>query len=552
MNLAIGLRNLRRVREILSVLVLDYGFGYIFDQLGISRLLPVGRRRRPARERAELPGARRLRLALAELGPTFIKLGQVLSTRADLLPLSVVVELRQLQDEAKAVPFGEIRGVIESELGRPIEQCFPEFDPNPLASASLGQVHAAMLADGSEVTVKVLRPGVRRVIEEDLQILSDAAHLLHRQLPGLRRLNLPAFARQFAGQLEDELNYTIEGRNSDRLRASLSAAEATIRVPEVKWNLTTEKVLTTERLRGSRVDHILGTAAIDRKAAARELGRSMLHQVFVDGFFHGDPHQGNVLVADDGTPILLDFGIVGYLDPRTRRLLAEAVRRVYAEDVDGLVTVMSELGAVGQETDFSSLRSELARVISRFVVLPQSEFSMGKLLVRALRALWLNDIRVPPELSLAAKALLMTEAICSELDPDFDFRELAQPVMEEARAKLLAPGALAERAMRSIEDTIRRLTRLPARLDNILSLMEHGGLRVRIEQPEAEGRWARLGRCCNRLGLSLITAALLATSAVYLVSADHSAHVALGVAAMIGGVLLGLIVVLAILRPGQI
>jgi ubiquinone biosynthesis protein len=320
----------------------------------------------------------------------------------------------------------------------------------------------------------------------------------------------------------------------------------------VKWSLTTERVLTTERLRGSRVDHLPGTATIDRKAAAEEIGRCMLHQIFVDGFFHGDPHQGNVLIADDGTPILLDFGIVGYLDPRTRQLLAEAVRRVYAEDIEGLVSVMSELGAVGQETDFSSLRSELARVIGRFIVLPRQEFSIGELLARALRALWLNDIRVPPELSLATKALLMTEAVCSELDSEFDFRELAQPVVDEARARLMAPNVLAERALRSIEDTVRRLSRLPARLDSILSLVEHGGLRVRTDQPEAEGRWARLARCCNRLGLSLLTAALLATSAVYLVCGDHSAHVALGIAAMVGGVVLGLIVVLAILRPGQI
>jgi len=552
MNLAIGLRNLRRVREILSVLVLDYGFGYVFDQLGISRLLPIARRRRPARERPELPGPRRLRLALAELGPTFIKLGQVLSIRVDLLPAPTVAELRQLQDEAPAVSFDEIRGVVETELGRPIEQCFVSFDPVPLASASLGQVHVAVLPGGDEVTVKVLRPGVRRVVEEDLQILSDAAHLLHRQVVSLRRLNLPAFARQFAAQLEDELNYTIEAHNTDRLRRGLLAADTKIRIPEVKWHLTTEKVLTTERLRGSRVDRLPDTLSIDRQAAARVLGRSILHQIFVDGFFHADPHQGNVLVADDGTIILLDCGIVGYLDPHIRQLLAEAVRRVYDEDVAGLVNTLSELGTVGHDTEFSSLRSELARVVGRFVILPQREFSIGKLLSQTLRSLWLNDIRVPPELSLASKSLLMTEAICSELDPAFDFRELARPAMEEARAKLLAPNVLAERAVRSVETTVRHFVRLPARLDKVLSLIEHGGLRLRTDQPEAEGRWARLSRCCNRLGLSLLAAALLAISTVYLVSASHPSHVVLGIVAMVGGVLLGLVVVLAILRPGQV
>ncbi len=552
MNLAIGLRNLRRAREILSVLVLDYGFGYVFDQLGISRLLPLRRLRRGAPERAELPGPRRLRLALAELGPTFIKLGQMLATRADFLPSAVIAELRGLQDRGPAVPFQEIRGVIETELGRPIEQCFAEFDPLPLASASLGQVHAAALPGGREVTVKVLRPGLRRVIEEDLQILADAAHLLHRQVPSLRRFNLPAFARQFANQLEDELNYTIEAHNTDRLRHGLSQAETSIRLPEVVWDLTTAQVLTTERLRGSRVDRLPDTARFDRAAAARQLGRHMLHQIFLDGFFHADPHQGNVLIADDGTIILLDCGIVGYLDPRTRNLLAEAVRRVYEEDVDGLVSAMSELGGLGHDTDFASLRSELARVVSRFVVLPRREFSLGRLLSHTLRVLWLNDIRLPADLSLAAKALLMTEAIGSELDPEFDFRELARPVVEEVAARALAPKALAERAVRSIELTVRRLARLPARIDNILSLIEHGGLRLRTETPEAEDRWARLGRCLNRLALSLLAAALLAASTVYLLAARHPVHIGLGIAAMVGGVLLGLIIALAILRPGHV
>ncbi|UCC69048.1 MAG: AarF/ABC1/UbiB kinase family protein [Armatimonadota bacterium] len=552
MNLAIGLRNLRRAREILSVLVLDYGFGYVFDHLGVSGLLPLGRRRRGARERPDLSGPRRLRLALAELGPAFIKLAQTLSTRADLLPPDIVAELRHLQDRAPAISLDEIRGVVETELGRPIEQCFAEFDPTPLASASLGQVHGAALRDGREVTVKVLRPGLRKVIEEDLQILSDAAYLLHRQVLSLQRFNLPAFVRQFAGQLEDELNYTIEAHNSHRLRRGLSEAGMSIRIPEVVWGFTTGNVLTTEHLRGRRVDRLSDTANIDRAAAAGELGRYMLRQIFVDGFFHADPHQGNVLIADDGAVILLDFGIVGYLDPRTRDLLAEAVRRAYDEDVDGLLSTMCELGTVGHDTDFGSLRSELARAISRFVVLPRREFSVGKLLSGMVRALWLNDIRVPAELSLAAKTLLMTEAIASELDPDFDFRDLAQPVMEEARARLLAPNVLAERVVRSIESTARRLARLPARIDNVLSLIEHGSLRLRTEDARADERWSRLGRGLNRLGLSLLAAALLAASTVYLVSAEHPLHTALGVAAMVGGVSLGLVVVLAILRPGQV
>ncbi len=551
MNLSIGLRNLRRVREIL-VLVLDYGFGYVVDQLDLDRYLPLSRRRRAHRAYAALPLPRRLRLALAQLGPTFIKLGQMLSTRSDLLPSNVVAELRHLQDEAPAVPFEQIRGVIETDLGRPVEECFARLEAAPLASASLGQVHAGTLADGSEVTVKVLRPGAVRVVEEDLQILSDAAHLLHRQAPSVRRLNLPGLARQFASQIEDELNYTHEAHSMERLRRGLSSGEAGIRIPSVKWDLTTERVLTTERLRGTRVDQLDASAGIDRRAAAREFGRYMLQQIFVEGVFHGDPHQGNVLIGDDGTVILLDFGIVGYLDPRTRELLVEAVRGAYDEDTDGLVSTMCELGAVGADTDFASLRSDLARVVGRFAVLPGRRLSIGRLLGRALRALWLNNVRLPPELSLTAKALLMTEAVCSELDPEFDFRDLTEPVVEEARAKLLAPGAVAHRVVRAVESTGRHVARLPGRIDRVLSLIEHGGLRMRTEEPESEGRWSRLGRCLNRLGLSLLAAALVVASSMYLVAAESTAHVTLGIVAMVAGVLLAGVVIVASLRPGQV
>jgi ubiquinone biosynthesis protein len=551
MNLGLGLRNLSRLREILSVLVFDYGFGYVFDQLGLSRHLPLGRRR-PAGRYADLPGPRRLRLALAELGPTFMKLGQMLSARRDLLPPAMVAELRGLQDEGPTVPFAQIRGTVETELGRPIEQCFARFDPVPLSSASLGQVHAAALTDGRDVTVKVLRPEVPRLVQADLQILTDGAYLLHRQVPALQRYNLPAFVRQFASQLEDELEYTFEAHNAERIRLAIANAEIKVRIPEVIWPLTTAHVLTTERLAGYRTDRLPeDLSGPDRAALAHGLGRCFLHQILVEGFFHGDPHQGNVLVGDDGCLILLDFGIVGYLDRPMRRLLAEAVRRAFEEDLEGLTAIMTELGTVAPETDQAALRSDLSRIVSRLALLPRQDFPIGELLGRTIRTLWLNHVRVPPELALTAKTLLMTEAICSELDPTFDFRTLARPVLEEARAKMLAPEALGEQALRSIEATARHLARMPAQLGHVLSLIERGGLRIRTESPDADARWGRLGRGINRLCLSLLTLALLVSGAIYLVSGQQPTHVALGAAAMAGAVLLGLIVIIGALRPGQ-
>jgi len=544
---------LGRAREIVSVLVFDYGFGYVLDQLGLWRHLPVGRRRRPAREYADVPGPRRLRLALAELGPTFIKLGQIMGARGDLLPAAVVSELRHLQDEGPVVPFPEVRGVIERELGRPVEQVFREVEQRPLSSGSLGQVHAATLKDGRAVTVKVLRPGVRKLVETDLQILSDIAGLLQRQVQALRRHNLPSLVRQFVTQMEDEMSYTVEAYNAGRLKESLESAGIRVRIPEVVWDLTTREVLTTERVSGRRADRLAQEAPeVDRAAAAGEIGRAILHQIFVDGFFHGDPHHGNMLIGDDGEIVLLDFGIMGYLDPGTRRLLGEAVRRVYEQDVDGLVATMSELGTVGADTDPQSLRNELARIVSRFMLLPRREFPMGDVLMRALRAMWVNHVRVPPEVSLTAKALLMAEAVATDLDPEFDFREIAEPVLQDARAREMAPSAVAERALRSLEASARRLCRLPARLDRVLSLVEYGGLRVRVEDVDAENRWGRMGRVLNRVGLSVLAVGLLMAGTLFLVVGEQPAHVGLGTASLVAAVLTGLIVVIRALRPGQL
>ena len=551
MRLPLGLSNLGRLRTILSVLVIDYGFGSVFDQLGVANLLPLGRRRGPALRYPQVPGPARLRLALAELGPTFIKLGQVLSARSDMLPPAVVRELRHLQDEAPALPFDQVRGAVETELGRPLEQAFARFDREPLSAASLGQVHGARLRDGREVTVKVLRPGARSLVEADLQILVEVARLVHRQVPSLRPCDLPGLVRQFADQMQDELNYTLEAHNADRLRHTLADAGARIRVPEVVWELTTRQLLTTEWVHGRRVDR-LADLSFDRAAAARELGQSLLHQVFVDGFFHGDPHQGNVLFGDDGTIMLLDFGLMGSLDPRSRRLLGELFWHVYQDDVDGVIETMAEMGTIGGDTDLMALRGDLATLTTRFVTLPRRDFPLGELLTRILRALWLHQVRVPVSLSLAAKAVLMTEAICSELDPGFDFRELAPPVIQAARARDYTASALMDRGARAARAAARRLARAPARVDRVLSLMEQGGLRVRAEDPGAEVRWGNLARAVNRLSLSVLSAALVLSGSCYVSLARHPAHLGLGLVALAGGVILGAAVVLSLMRPGRV
>jgi ubiquinone biosynthesis protein len=369
----------------------------------------------------------------------------------------------------------------------------------------------------------------------------------------LRRYNLPAFVRQFAAQLEDEMVYTFEGHNADRLRQGLSEDGADVQIPEVVWEFTTREVLTMEHLHGHRVDELAGGAQIgDRAALAEGFARCMLHQVLVDGFFHGDPHQGNVLISDENRMILLDFGIVGYLDPRSRALLLEALLRVNDQDVDGLLATLSEAGSVGADADLSALRTELTQIVSRFMRLPRRDAPIGDVLARALRALWLNNVQVLPQFSLSAKSLLMTEAVCSEIDPGFDLRQVMASFMAEARTRAASASAIAENAVRALGSAVRRLSRLPGRLDRVLSLVESGSLRLRLEQPEADPRWGRMARGINRLALALLSTSLVVAGAVFLVNVDTTLDTVLGGVILAAGLGLGVAVTLAALRPGQV
>lgn len=545
------LRNLGRVRQILSVLVVDYGLGSLFDQLDLGRLLPT-RRRRLAPAYEAMSSAKRLRLALAQLGPCFIKLGQLLSARADLLPPEMTQELRRLQDEAPSVPFERVRGIIEAELGQPLERLFASVDEVPLSSASFGQVHAATLRDGRQVVVKVLRPGVEGVVQTDLQVFRDAALLLSRQAPAVRPYDLPGFVRQLADQIQGELDYTREAYHAERMARSPVAQELRLWIPEVVWPLTTQRVLTLERVFGHRADR-LGQLppVVDRRELALRFGRFLLHQIFVDGFFHGDPHQGNVLFGEDGRIALLDFGIVGYLDPKLRRLLAEVLRAVYARDVDETVSLVMEIGSPRPETDLISLRQDLARIIIRSEITPSRAFKVGEMLASAIRAMALQHLRVPTELSLAAKALVVGEGVCDDLDPSFDFREVVAPVIADARAQALDPGAIVDRAGRFLHDTARQLSRLPSRLDVILSLLERGALRVQLEDREADRRAAEVARGLNRIALALVASSLLLVGTFYLVLARTATHSGLGVLSIVIGAGLGLLVTLSALRWGR-
>lgn len=523
MRLYTGLRNLRRLREISRILA-KYGFAYAVIQLGIDRLIPVSRWRARLRgPEHPLSPPERARLALGELGPTFIKLGQILSSRDDLLPPEYTRELRKLQDDAPPVPYAQVAAQIVSELGRSPEQLFASIEPEPLSSASIGQVHGAITKDGRAVIVKVQRPGIAAVVETDLAVMRDAAAFLHSRSRVLRRFDLPALAAEFAGVMRDELQYRIEAYNAQRLRENLSAL-TWVQVPGVVWELTTQRVLTMERVHGVRVDRIddLRAQGVDLRRLARRFAQCILQQIFLDGFFHGDPHQGNVWARDDGTVVLLDFGMVGRLDRRFRRSLVDLILALGRQDSEAALDEIADLGMMGEHQDVSGLRHDLRRLFTRYYFLPRHEFPLGELFLRVVQLIASHRVPVPWDFSRLGKALVITEGICHELDREFDFDEAAAPVIDQLRRERMNPRYLIEEVSDVGRDLVRNLSVLPERLNQVLSELRRGTLRLRVRDDEIEHLVAHRNTLVNRISLALVLSAMEVATALFMLTSSVS------------------------------
>ena len=512
-----SLRHLRRARHIGAVLI-KYGLGQVAANLRLGRFFLLPRWGRLGRQ-GRMTTPERVRLALQELGPAAIKLGQVLSTRSDVIPETYVHELRQLQDAALAAPFEQIKPIVEQELKAPLTSRFVSFDPEPVASASLGQVHNATLADGQPVVVKVQRPGVRELVDADLAILADIAAMLDARVPALRRYDLPGFVREFSTTMHDELVYTVEAHNAEQMARGLSRDNG-VTLPRPNWDYTTERVLTLERLDGIRIDRVeeIERAGHDRRLLAQRLAGCILDQIFVHGFFHADPHQGNLRVLPDGRIALLDLGMVGRLDERLRRQLVELLLAVFRRDVDTAVEELTEMGVVGEHADMRALSADLSRLITRYYFLSRRHLPLGELLNRAVGLMFHHDVRLPGEFPLLAKAILVTEGICRDLDPEFDYNEAAAPVIGALKAEYLSPVRLAGDLLDAARTLRRQMLTLPGRMSRVLSALEHGSLRLRMAEDDPERRSRNALALASRLCLAIVLSALIVGCVIVVLS----------------------------------
>ena len=518
-----NIRSIRRYRTILGILI-KYGFGHVVEQLNINYYLELGRRivtlGTAPKEIERLTQPERLRLALEELGPTFIKLGQVLSTRPDLIPREYADEFRKLQDRVPSLPFAAINGQLERELGVPAATHFAHLDPQPLAAASIAQVHRGQLLDGTEVVVKVRRPGVDGLVETDLDILMGLAYLIENHIPSGDIYDPTGIVKEFRRIIRREMDFSREGHTIDRFAANF-ADDATVHVPKVHWEQTGASILTMEYIDGIKVSDFdrLQERGGDLKVIARNGADCLLKQVLVHGFFHGDPHPGNIFILDDNVICMLDYGMVGRLDDDLKYQLAELLVAVLQRDVDRVISQLLYSGELADEVDLKQLKRDLCEFIDDYYEIPLQEIHAGQLLGEFVDILTHYRIKFSPDLILLAKALVTMEGIGRQLDPEFNMIAHLRPFMERLLRERLTPANLSREVWRTAQSYGALAKNLPRDLKELINRINHNKFKIDLEHRGLERLIADIDKSSNRLSFSLLIAALIVGSSLIMQTA---------------------------------
>lgn len=551
-------RHLARYRQILTVFF-KYGFGDLIELLKIEQYIEIGlqlisKNRRIRLEK--LSRAERVRMACEELGPTYIKFGQILSTRPDLVPVDFIKELSKLQDDVPSSPFSEVSKIIESELGAPPEEIFDFFEKTPLASASIGQVYRATLKDGEAVAVKVQRPGIKKIIEVDLEIMLHLATLMERHIEEMSLHQPVKIVEEFARTLEKEIDYTIEATNMERI-ANNFLNDLTIYVPKVFWDTTTESILTTEFVEGIKVSEIdrLEKEGLDRKLITVRGADIVLKQIIKHGFFHADPHPGNIFVLPNNVICLLDFGMTGSVDRRTREDFIDLAESVVNRNESRATQVLLKLTYWEEDPDIRLLEKDVADFMGQHLYKPLKDIKIGKLLNNLLEMAFQHRLRISPDIFLMLKAFSAIEGVGLMLDPEFDMIQQAAPFIKEVKRDRLSPQRITGDIFRLAIELFQFVENFPKDILSITRLIKQQKLSLNLEYKGLDKMLSTYDQISNRISFSIIIAALIIGSAIVIMSKvpplfyDISL---IGIVGFLAAAIMGIWLLVAILRKGRL
>lgn len=553
------IRDIRRFNQILRILT-KHGFGFAIQQLhledhvigrGIIKTRILRRFTEPLESRAV-----RLRKVLEELGPTFIKFGQILSVRPDLVPLDLCNELSKLQDHVPPFGYEDVRKQIKESFGKYPEELFASFDPDPLAAASLGQVHRAQLETGENVVVKVQRPDIRKMIETDLDILYILAQLASRYMQDVKFFNPVGIVDEFSKVITKEIDFTCEAHNIDKFRKNFKDS-TTVHIPKVFWDYTKTKVVTIQEIVGIRLNDYLiqSHTAEEKKAVAANGADAILQQIFIDGFFHADPHPGNIFILPDNAVAFVDFGMVGRLDEDTKDVIVSLLIAVSMKNIHGILKALETLGTFVEEDTLQDFKHDISDFLERYYDIPLKRVEISTILPQAVNLMTRHKLKIPPQFHTLIKAIATIDGIARQLDPEFNTIAHTRPFVERLVHERHDPRRIFKDMTLYSLELLDILKIIPRDTYEIIKKIKKGNLKIEFEHHGLSKFISEMDKSSNRISFSLVISALIIGSSL-IIMANRGPLIygfpALGIMGFVFAGILGLGLTIGVLRSGRL
>ncbi len=552
-------RNLLRYQQIIGI-ILKYGFENIIDAMNIDRYIESGLQLIPfvhVHEKVEkLSKNQRIRMALEELGPTFIKMGQVLSSRPDLIPLDLLKELEKLQDRVPQFGFDHVKNIIAAEFGKPYTDVFESMEEQPFASASIGQVHLARIHSQKLVAVKIQRPGIKKTIEIDLEIIHHLASIMENNIEEVALFRPVKIVEEFARTLEKELDYSIEASSMEQMTQQFEK-DHTIHIPKVYFNESSQRVLTMEYIRGIKADDIdaLEKAGLDRKKITRRGADFIMKQIFEYGFFHADPHPGNIFIMGNNCICPVDFGMTGFVDQTTREIFVDLIHSIATSNFKLTARLMCRLAEYETQPDLGALEKDISFFVSTQLTKTLKNIKTAKMVNRFLELCAIHKLKIPPDFFLMMKAFTSIEGTAKKLDPEFDMISHAEPYVRTAKKQKFSPSRMAEEFMDIAQESYRLLQLFPSDALEIMRLTKSGRLSFNMKIQGLDKLLNTQDQTSNRISFSIIIAALIIGSAMVINSKVppmlYGVSV-IGIAGFIAAAVMGIWLLVAIIGKGRL